>query len=359
MAKDYYETLGIGKKATKDEIKKAFHKLAMKHHPDKNGGDDKKFKEINEAYQVLSDEKRRTMYDQFGSTGPNMGGGAYGGQGFGGFDFSGFQNAQGFDMGDLGDIFGEFFGGGMGGRRSRRKGQDIELALDLSFEESIFGVSKTITIEKQSRCDTCNGTGAKTGSKMNTCKTCGGKGQIKEIKRSILGSFATTRICEKCFGNGQIPDEKCGRCRGDGVVNRKEDIKIDIPPGVENGQILKMSQGGEYIQNGIPGDLFLRLRIKKHDLFRKDGDNLIMNLKIKLTDSLLGTTHKFKSLDGKDLEIKIPEGIKHNELLRVRGKGVPSVLGRGDLIVRVEINTPTKLSRKERELVEKLKEEGL
>ena len=359
MAKDYYETLEVNKNATKEEIKKSFHKLAMKYHPDKNGGDDKKFKEINEAYQVLSDEKKRAMYDQYGSAGPNMGGGAYGGQGFGGFDFSGFQNAQGFDMGDLGDIFGEFFGGGMSNRRSKKRGQNIEMAIDLSFEESIFGVSKTIIIEKQSKCDVCNGTGAKPGTKMNTCKNCGGNGQIKEIKRSILGSFATTRVCEKCFGSGQVPEEKCGRCRGDGVVNRKEDIKIDIPAGVENGEVLKMSQGGEYIQNGIPGDLYLRLRVKSHSLFKKDGINLTMTLKIKLTDSLLGTTHKFKSLDGKDLEIKIPEGIKHNELLRVRGKGVPSALGRGDLIVKVEIITPTKLSRKERELVEKLKEEGL
>jgi molecular chaperone DnaJ len=194
---------------------------------------------------------------------------------------------------------------------------------------------------------------------MNTCKNCGGNGQIKEIKRSILGSFATTRTCEKCFGSGQTPSEKCGRCRGDGVVNRKEDIKIDIPAGVENGETSRMSQGGEYIQNGVPGDLYLRLRVKSHNLFKKDGINLTMTLKIKLTDSLLGTTHKFKSLDGKDLEIKIPEGIKHNELLRVRGKGVPSSLGRGDLIVKVIIDTPTKLSRKERELVEKLREEGL
>lgn len=359
MAKDYYETLEVNKNATKEEIKKSFHKLAMKYHPDKNGGDDKKFKEINEAYQVLSDEKKRAMYDQYGSAGPNMGGGAYSGQGFGGFDFSGFQNAQGFDMGDLGDIFGEFFGGGTSNRRSKKRGQDIEMAIDLSFEESIFGVSKIITIEKQSKCDVCNGTGAKPGTKMNTCKNCRGNGQIKEIKRSILGSFSTTRVCEKCFGSGQVPEEKCGRCRGDGVVNRKEDIKIDIPAGVENGEVLKMSQGGEYIQNGIPGDLYLRLRVKNHSLFKKDGINLTMTLKIKLTDSLLGTTHKFKSLDGKDLEIKIPEGIKHNELLRVRGKGVPSTLGRGDLIVKVEIITPTKLSKKGRELVEKLKEEGL
>lgn len=360
MSKDYYETLEINKNASKEEIKKAFHKLAMKHHPDRNGGDDKKFKEINEAYQVLSDEKKRTMYDQYGTAGPGMGGGAYGGQGFGGFDFSGgFGDAQGFDMGDLGEIFGDFFGGGMPRRKASRKGADIELALNLSFEESIFGVNKTIFVEKQSKCDTCDGSGAKAGAKMNSCKDCSGSGQVKEIKRSILGSFATNRICDKCYGTGQVPDEKCGRCRGDGIVKRKEEIKIDVPAGIENGEILKMSRGGEYIQNGIPGDLYLRLRVKDHSVFKKDGLNLIMTLSIKLTDSLLGATYKFKSLDGKELEIKIPEGINHNEFLRVRGKGVPSLRGRGDLIIKIEVKIPSKLSRKERDLIEKLKEEGL
>lgn len=359
MAKDYYESLELNKNASKEEIKKAFHKLAMKYHPDRNGGDDKKFKEINEAYQVLSDEKKKAMYDQYGSTGPGMGGGAYGDQGFGGFDFSGFGNAQGFDMGDLGDIFGDIFGGGMSRGKMHRKGQDVELVLDLSFEESILGTSKTILVEKQSKCDTCNGTGAKPGTKMSTCKDCSGSGQVKEIKRSILGSFATTRTCANCHGTGETADDKCGRCRGDGAVRRKDEVKIDIPAGIEHGEVLKMSRGGEYIQNGTPGDLYLRLRVKPHNTFKKDGLNLIMTLPIKLTDSLLGATHKFKNIDGKELELKIPEGVKHNEYLRVKGKGVPSSRGRGDLIIKIEVKIPTKLSKKEKELVGKLKEEGL
>ncbi|NCU28121.1 MAG: molecular chaperone DnaJ [Candidatus Moranbacteria bacterium] len=357
MSKDYYKILEVDKNATKEEIKKAFHKLAMKYHPDKNNGDDKKFKEVNEAYQVLSDDKKRSQYDQFGTADPNMGG-AYGG-GFGGFDFSGFQNSQGFDMNDLGDIFGDFFGGGMSGRKARRKGRDIELGLNLSFEESIFGVSKTISIEKDTVCDICNGTGAKPGTKMSTCKECGGSGQIKEIKRSILGSFATTKTCSKCYGKGQTPSDKCNHCNGSGIAKKKEDLKIQVPAGIENGEILKMAQGGEHIQGGVPGDLYLKMKVKPDSVFYKDGINLLMNLSIKLSDSLLGSTHKFKTLDKKELEIKIPEGTKHNDLLRVRGKGVPSGAGRGDLIIKIEVKVPSKLSRKERELVEKLKEEGM
>lgn len=359
MSKNYYETLEIDKNVSKEEIKKSFHKLAMKYHPDRNGGDDKKFKEINEAYQVLSDEKKRAMYDQYGSVGQGMGGGDYGGQGFGGFDFSGFGNGQGFDPSDLGEIFGDFFGGGMSSRKAKQRGRDIELGLNLTFEESIFGTTKTILVDKQAKCDTCEGTGAKPGTKMNTCNNCGGVGQIKEMRRSILGSFETTRTCDKCFGVGKIPEETCGRCRGDGMVKRKDEIKIDIPAGIEDSEILKMSQGGEYIQRGISGDLYIRLKVKAHGIFKKEGINLTMTLPIKLTDSMLGGTHKFKNLDGKELEIKIPVGINHQELLRVRDKGVPTSRGRGDLIIKVEIKMPNKLSKKEKELVEKLKEEGL
>ena len=216
MAKNYYEILGVGKDASKDEIKKAFHQQAHKYHPDKNNGDDKKFKEVNEAYQVLSDDQKRSRFDQFGSADGGMGGGNYNagqggfGGGFGGFDFSGFQNGQGFDMGDLGDIFGDFFGGGMGrGTKNSRRGRDIQTEIDLTFSESIFGVSRKVSINKQATCEVCKGTGGEPGTKMNTCKTCDGQGQVREVTRSILGSFSTTKICNECLGTGKIPSEKC------------------------------------------------------------------------------------------------------------------------------------------------------
>jgi len=363
MSKNYYETLGVDKNASKDELKKAFHKLAHKHHPDKNNGDDKKFKEVNEAYQVLSDDKKRSSYDQFGNAdGPQgFGGGqsGYGGQGgFGGFDFSG---AQGFDMGDLGDIFGDIFGGGGMGRNSRnqRKGRDIQTEMDLNFEEAIFGIKKKVSINKQSVCDICKGTGGKVGTKMNTCTTCKGHGQIEEVRRSILGSFSTRKTCETCMGLGKIPSEKCSVCRGNGVVKKTEEIELNIPAGINNTEMLKMAGAGEAIQGGPSGDLFIRVRVKNHSLYKRDGLNLSMDLSIKLTEALLGFTYKLKTLEGDILDVKIPEGINHNEMLRVRGRGVPSSRGRGDIIIRIQVKMPAKLSKKSKEIIEELKKEGI
>lgn len=360
MPKNYYETLGVNKNASKEEIKKAFHKLAHKHHPDKNNGDDKKFKEVNEAYQVLSDDAKRSCYDQFGSADGPMGGGAnYGGQqgGFGGFDFSG---AQGFDMGDLGDIFGDIFGGGMGrSSRNIRRGRDIQTEIDMTFEESVFGVKKNISIKKQSTCNICKGTGGKIGSKMNVCKDCNGQGKIREVKRSILGSFETTRLCNVCQGSGKIPSEKCSTCHGAGVHMKENNIDLTIPAGISDKEMLKMTGLGEDIQGGQSGDLYIRVKVKPHSVFKRDGLNLTMDLPIKLTNALLGMTYSLKILEGNTIDIKIPEGINHNELLRVKGKGVPSSRGRGDIIIRILVKMPTKLSRKEKELVEGLQQEGL
>jgi len=364
MSKNYYETLGVDKNASKEELKKAFHKLAHKHHPDKNKGDDKKFKEVNEAYQVLSDDKKRSSYDQFGSAdGPQGFGGQQGysgqGQGFGGFDFSGFQNGQGFDMGDLGDIFGDIFGGGGGRKQNARRGRDIQTEIDLTFEESIFGVKRKVSITKQSTCDICKGTGGKVGTKMNTCKTCGGQGQVREIKRSILGSFATTKTCETCLGTGKIPSEKCSNCKGAGVYRKQNEIELNIPAGINNSEMLKISGGGEDIQSGKSGDLYIRVNVKSHSLYKRDGLNLTMDLPIKLTDALLGMTYKLKTLEENIIEVKIPEGINHNELLRVRGYGVPSTRGRGDIIIQVQVKMPSKLSKKVKETIEELKKEGI
>lgn len=354
MSKDYYEILGVQKGASKDELKKAYHKLAHKYHPDKNKGDDSKFKEVNQAYQTLSDDQKRAQYDRFGTDGPqgfnpNQGG-------FGGFDFSG-QGGMEFDMGDLGDIFGDFFGGG--GRRQQKRGRDISTEIDLTFEESIFGVKRTILLSKQSVCDICKGTGGKVGTKMDTCKTCNGNGQIREMKRSILGTFETRKTCDACHGQGKTPAEKCSECSGKGVRTKQDEIEINVPVGINAGEMVRMTGLGEAIQGGQAGDLYIKINVRSHGTFKRDGLNLVMDLPIKLTDALLGMTYNLKTLEGNTVEVKIPEGINHGELLRVRGKGVPSTRGRGDIILRVQVQMPKKLSRKSKEVIEKLKEEGI
>lgn len=361
MSKDYYETLGVSKNASKDEIKKAFHKMAHKYHPDKNKGDDSKFKEVNQAYQTLSDDQKRAQYDRFGADGPQGFNPGQGG-GFGGFDFSGFQNGGGmeFDMGDLGDIFGDFFGGGMGrsGGKSRR-GRDISTEINLLFEEAVFGVEKTIILGKQSICDVCSGLGSKPGTKLEICKKCNGNGQIREMKRSILGTFATNKVCEDCHGKGKIPTDKCTHCRGNGVYHKQEEIKIKIPAGIENGESIRMSGMGEAISGAPSGDLYIRVNVKNHHVFKREGFNLYTDINIKLTEALLGTTYHLKVLEGNTIDVKIPEGVNHGELLRIKGKGVPTTRGRGDIILKILIKMPSKLSKKEKEIIEKLKEEGM
>jgi molecular chaperone DnaJ len=356
MAKDYYETLGVSKSASKDEIKKAFHKMAHKYHPDKNKGDDSKFKEVNEAYQTLSDDQKRSQYDRFGSAGPQGFNPGQGG-GFGGFDFSG-QGGMEFDMGDLGDIFGDFFGGGMG-RKQARRGRDISTEIDLTFEESIFGVTRTILLTKQSVCDICKGTGGKPGTKMDTCKTCNGNGQVREMKRSILGTFETRKTCDTCHGQGKIPSEKCTECRGNGVLNKQQEIEIKVPAGINSGEMIRMTGMGEAVQGGTAGDLYIKINVRSHATFKRDGLNLTLDLPIKLTDALLGMTYNLKTLEGNMVEVKIPEGINHGDLLRVKGKGVPSNRGRGDIILRIQVQMPKKISKTSKELIQKLKEEGI
>jgi len=360
MSKDYYDVLGVQKGATKDEIKKAFHKMAHKHHPDKNKGDDKKFKEINEAYQTLSDERKRAQYDQFGSADPgfNQGGhqGGFGGQQQGGFGFS--QGGVEFDMGDLGDIFGDFFGGGRQ-RQQARRGRDISTELHVSFSESIFGVKRKILISKVSNCDSCSGTGAKTGSKMASCGSCNGNGRIHETKRSFMGTFSTERICDACHGSGKVPEEKCVTCKGAGVLNRQVEIDVAIPAGIRDGEMIRMTGMGEAIVSGTAGDLYIKINVQPHSTFRRDGANLAMDAKIKLTDALLGLDFVVPALDG-DVTVTIPEGISHGELLRVKGRGVPVSNGkRGDILLRVLIDFPKKLSKKQKDLVKDLQSEGL
>ncbi len=353
--KNYYDVLGVEKNASKDDIKKAFRKLAHQYHPDKNKGDDAKFKEVNEAYQVLSDDGKRAQYDQFGSTGPGFGG--QGGFDPSGFDFSGFQNGQGFDMGDLGDIFSDFFGGGM--RQQARRGRDISTEIAISFADSIFGVVRKILITKTSACDTCTGTGAKKGARQTTCGTCNGKGQVRETRRSLLGAFTTTRVCEVCSGAGTIPSELCGDCKGAGVKRKEEEIEVRIPAGIENGEMVRMTGMGEAIRNGASGDLYIKINVSSHPHFKRDGLNLTMDMEVKLSEAILGSERTVESLDG-TITVRIPEGIASGTILRVKERGVPSHRGkRGDLMIRVTVKIPTKLSKKAKEAVEILRGENL
>ena len=370
MNKDYYNILGVEKSASKDEIKKAFYKLAHKYHPDKKGGNETKFKQVNEAYQILSDDAKRSKYDQFGSGFENVGAG-YGGSaqgGFEGFDFSGFSGRNGqaygsgadFDFGNLNDIFSDFFGGGMGEERPQaRRGRDISTEVQISFSDSIFGVNRKILITKTSRCLSCNGSGAKTGSKMETCKHCNGQGKIRESKRTIFGNIGSTKICEVCLGTGEMPKEICDKCKGKGVLRREEEVSIVIPAGIRDGEMVRMTGFGEAVSRGTAGDLYIKINVASHGVFKREGNDLMMSLNLKLSDALLGTKYSIQTLDG-EIEVTIPEGVTINEILRVRGKGVPmSKNKRGDLLIKLNIKLPTKLSRQSRELIEELKKEGI
>jgi molecular chaperone DnaJ len=358
QTKNYYEILGVEKGASKDDIKKAFRKLAHKYHPDKQGGDAEKFKEASEAYAVLSDDAKRQQYDTYGSV--NNGAGGQGG--FGGFN----PNDFGFDFGggqggvefDLGDIFNQFFGGG-GRQEQRPRGRDISIDIELSFSESIFGVERKVLLTKTSTCTVCNGNGAKPGTEMTTCSTCNGKGKVHENRRSIFGQVSVTATCKTCHGSGKVPKEKCSTCQGAGVTKKQEEIAVKVPAGIEDGEMIRMTAMGEAISGGTPGDLYIKIHVKPHPVFRKEGLNLVLDHSIKVSTALLGGEYELETLDGK-ITVKIPEGITHGEILRVKGKGVPADRNRrGDILIRINIELPHKLSKNARHLIEELKKEGL
>lgn len=362
--KNYYDILGVTKNASKDEIKKAFRKLAHEYHPDKKGGNEDKFKEVNEAYSILSDEKKRAQYDNFGQYSANGQGGfnwsdfagAQGGQASG-FDFSGFTGGSPFGADfDLGDIFGEFFGGNRG--RTKR-GRDISIDVELSFEEAIFGGERVFLINKVSSCEVCSGTGAKKGTEMVSCKSCNGKGTIREQKRTIFGSIEMTKACDTCSGSGKTPKEKCNVCDGLGINKKQEEVKIKIPAGIENGEMIRLSGAGEAIKSGVSGDLYVKVHVKKHKTFHKEGNDLVMNMEVKLTDALIGSVYNLETLDGLE-KVNIPEGTNTGDILQIKNKGVPVGSGkRGDILIKVKVNIPKKLSKSAKEAVNKLKEEGV
>jgi len=369
--KDYYEILGVERNATEKDIKSAFYKLAHKYHPDK-GGDEKKFKEINEAYQVLSDKEKRAQYDQFGRVFEGAGAGPQGGPGFEGFDFRNFGFGQdsgssfNFEFGDLGEVFEEIFGGGAGfrarQRRDFKRGKDIQIDIEVPLEEILTEKEKEIVLDKYVVCSRCSGKGAEPGSKVNECFSCRGTGQVQQMKRTFFGTITQSVICPECKGQGFRPEKLCNVCRGEGRIKEREKIKITIPVGVDTNQVIKVKGKGEAgKRGGIAGDLYLRLVVKEHPLFQRKGDDLYSNVSISFSQAALGGEIEVLTPEGKKILLKVPEGTESGKVFRISKKGVPHFggYGRGNLYIELKIKTPKKLSRKQKELLEKLKEEGI
>lgn len=358
--RDFYDVLGLKKGASDDEIKRAYRKLAMKYHPDKNPGDKKaeeNFKEINEAYSVLSDPDKKSKYDQFGHAGvdPNAG---FGGGGFGGFGGGGFG---GFE--DIFDMFGGMFGGG-GGRGGRRrngpaKGNDIQKAITITFEEAAFGCKKEIQINKYVKCETCSGTGAAPGTSKKTCSTCGGSGHVTTNQRTPFGTFQSSSPCPDCGGTGEVNESPCSDCGGTGKNRKTVTISVDIPAGVDNDSVVSIKGQGEPGTNGGPnGDLFLVISVKPHKIFERRGNDLWIEMPITFEQAALGDELTVPTLEEK-VSYKIPAGTQPNTVFRLRGKGVKSVRSsrKGDLYVTVVLEVPTKLNGKQKKAIKKMSEE--
>ena len=360
MAKqDYYETLGVDKSASADEIKKAFRKLAVQYHPDKTGGDDTKFKEVNEAYEVLKDQQKRQRYDQFGHAG--VGGSAGGGSPFEGFDFGGFGGAGGqnvhFDFGDggLGDIFGQFFGGGSGaGREARaRRGNDVETSVTLDFTEAVFGVEKKLGLEMLDECSHCHGERAEPGHAMKTCEACKGSGQIPRVMNTMFGQIQQSVVCQTCEGRGRIPEKACSVCRGSGTERRKQTITLKIPAGIDDGATIRLKERGEAVAGGAKGDLYVHIRVRADKTFTREGDIILSEEHVSMIDASLGAEIEVETVDGK-VRMKVPAGTQSGTDFKLSGHGVPHPGrdSRGPHIVSVIVDTPTKLSKKQKELLE-------
>lgn len=344
--KDYYEILGLQKGASDDEIKRAFRKLAIKYHPDKNQGNkeaENKFKEINEAYQVLSDPEKKARYDQFGTAdGAGFGGS---GSGFGGFDFS--------DMGGFGDIFDSFFGGGGGSQRRNgpKRGADLEYSINLTFEEAVFGVKKEISITRSEACETCHGDGAEPGTSSKTCPHCNGSGQVRVQRQTPLGSFVSTTTCDHCNGTGKVIETPCHTCKGKGKVRKNRKITVNIPAGVDTGNVMPLRGQGEHGEKGgSPGDLYIKIRVMPSKEFKRKGNDIYVDAHISMASAALGIEIKVPTVDG-DVSYTVPAGTQSGTLFRLRGKGVPRVnsSGRGDQYVKVIVDIPKTLNEKQKE----------
>ena len=358
MAKDYYQTLGVKKGASAEEIKKAYYKMAHQYHPDKGGGDEGKFKEVNEAYQVLSDKQKRDQYDKFGQV-------------FDGAPNSGdFQWAWGkpnvdvdMEFGDLGEMMEEMFGfGGRSKKRDLKRGKDIEVDFEVSLEDTLKGKEKTINIEKMSQCPRCQGKGAEPGAKVKECFSCRGTGEVQQIRKTVFGSFTHSTICPECQGEGYRPEKLCNVCKGEGRIKNLDEINVFVPAGVDTNQVIKVESRGEAgRKGGKAGDLYVRIFVKPHSVFERRGDDLYTSFQVSFSQASLGDEVEVTTLEGSKILLKIPEGMESGKILRISDKGIPhfSGYGRGNMYVELVIKTPKKLTKKQKELLEELRKENL
>lgn len=360
MAKrDYYEVLGVGKAASADEIKKAFRRAAVKYHPDKEGGDESKFKEVNEAYEVLKDSSKRQRYDQFGhaGVGGNGGGGGDPFAGFGGFGSQG-QNVN-FDFGDmgLGDIFSSFFGGGAGPRSSRSaRGRDVETNIDITFEQAVFGTEIDVNLNLEDTCEHCKGKTVEPGYEMKTCDECGGSGQVTRVMRTVFGNIQQATVCPKCKGAGKIPEKECSVCHGKGTKRRTQKIELKIPAGIDDGATIRLREHGEAIANGPKGDLYVNIRVKPHKKFTREGDIILSEETVSMVDAALGTTIEVDTVDG-PISMKVPPGTQSGSDFKLSGHGVHHLKKetRGPHIVSLIVKTPEGLNKSQKEILENFK----
>ena len=365
--RDYYEILGVNKNATDDELKKAYRKLAKKYHPDANpddkAGAEAKFKEVNEAYENLSDPQKRRMYDQFGTTDPQEFGGAggpFGGQG----GYYSYSSSDFGDFGDLGDIFSSFFGGGFGGRNSStrrqsgpRKGADLNLGLDITFEQAFLGIEKEGMITRNDTCHTCHGSGAKPGTSKTTCTICNGTGQVTQVQNTILGQMQTRRTCSACHGTGEIIKEPCETCHGKGTVRKQPKIKVKIPAGIDDNQTVVLRGEGEPGEKGGPkGDLYITVRIKRHSIYTRKGNNVLCEVPITITQATLGAELEIPMVDGTKEKYKIPDGTQTGSKFTIKNRGFKSVNSSsvGDFVFTVTVQTPKRLTKEQRDLLTQL-----
>jgi molecular chaperone DnaJ len=353
--RDYYDVLGVGKSASADEIKKAFRKQAIEHHPDR-GGDEAKFKELNEAYEVLKDGDKRKRYDQFGHAGV----GGSGGDPYGGFGGFGGQNMN-FDFGDLGlgDIFSSFFGGGgqQGGRSRQSRGRDVQTEIEVSFEQAVFGTEVDIRLTIEDECEHCKGKTVEPGHSLKNCDQCKGAGQVTMVTKTIFGNIQQASICPKCQGAGKIPEKNCTVCHGKGTKVKKQDVKMKIPAGIDDGATIRLREHGEAVANGPKGDLYVNIRVKPHKKFTREGDLILSEEHISMVDAALGTEIDVETADG-SVRMKVPAGTQSGDDFKLSNHGVPHIKGnsRGAHIVTIIVDIPTKLSKKQEALLKEFAE---
>lgn len=365
--RDYYDILGVGKNASADEIKKAFRRAAIEHHPDR-GGDEAKFKEINEAYEVLKDDAKRKRYDQFGHAGVGSNGFGTGGspfEGFGGFGQAGQGQNVNFDFGDLGlgDIFNSFFGGGQqgSGRRAQR-GRDVETRVEITFEQAVFGTEAELNLNIEDTCDHCKGSTVEPGHSLQTCDQCGGSGQVVTVTKTIFGNIQQAAICPKCAGRGKIPEKVCSVCHGKGTQLKNQRIMLKIPAGIDDGATIRLREHGEAIANGPKGDLYVNIRVKPHKKFTREGDLILSDEHVDMVEAALGTEIEVATVDG-PVRMKVPAGTQSGSDFKLSGHGVPRLKGgtsqtRGAHIVTIVVDTPKKLTKRQQELLELFRAEG-